>query len=149
MSPNCPNTYRGCAIDILIADGGTTLMHAATNVHTHIAKMLLLRGTDITLTGNGICGERDALGHTDIVELIEREGCWRRRRSWMVLTTMLKDTLRASTAPIDSSAAVVYYALAMDEICFVILLRGKADICIKTCNKHNDRWQVFKKFNNK
>ena len=55
-------------------------------------------------------------GHTAIVELIEREGCWRRRRNWMLFSSMFKDSLRTSTAPIDSSLEAVYNALAMDEI---------------------------------
>ena len=113
---------RGCAIDIQNKDGGTALIYAAYHGRTDVARVLLVRGADLTLIGSWFGSRRDALGHanvwghTAIVELIEREGCWRRRRNWMLFSSMLKDSLRTSTAPIDSSLEVVYNALAMDEI---------------------------------
>ena len=115
---------RGCAIDTQNKNGMTALMYAAIDGHTDVARVLLVRGADLTLIGSygGGGSRRDALGHanywghTAIVELIEREGCWRRRRNWMLFSSMFKDSLRTSTAPIDSSLEVVYNALAMDEI---------------------------------
>jgi ankyrin repeat protein len=123
---------RGCAIDIQDKDGFTALMCAAYNGHTDVARVLLVRGADLTLIGSQIFDygstgrrrvcRRDALGwansegHTAIVELIKREGCWRRRRNWMMFSSMFKGSLRTSTAPIDSSLVEVYNALAMDEI---------------------------------
>jgi uncharacterized protein len=113
---------RGCAIDIQDQWGCTALMCAARYGQTDVARVLLVRGADLTLMGTFFCGSRDALrhandgGHTAIVELIEREGCWRRRRNWMLFSSMFKDSLRTSTAPIDSSSVVVHNALAMDEI---------------------------------
>jgi uncharacterized protein len=115
---------RGCAIDIQNEGGMTALMYAARYGRTGVARVLLVRGADLTLIGSwdGIDRRDDALGwanargHTAIVELIEREGCWRRRRNWMLFSSMFKDSLRTSTAPIDSSLEVVYNALAMDEI---------------------------------
>ena len=113
---------RGCAIDIQAKLGGTALMVAAGNGHTDVARVLLVRGADLTLIGTwsgstgDALGHANARGHTAIVELIEREGCWRRRRNWMLFSSMFKDSLRTSTAPIDSSLEVVYNALAMDEI---------------------------------
>ena len=98
-------------------------MHAARYGHTDVARVLLVRGADLTGKGSYVndskrdaLGHANARGHTAIVELIEREGCWRRRRNWMLFSSMFKDSLRTSTAPIDSSLEVVYNALAMDEI---------------------------------
>ena len=113
---------RGCAIDIQEEYGRTALIWAAAYGRTDIARVLLVRGADLTLIGSSYGSRRDALGHanarghTATVELIEREGCWRRRRNWMLFSSMFKDSLRTSTAPIDSSLEVVYNALAMDEI---------------------------------
>jgi hypothetical protein len=113
---------RGCAIDIQSKYRRTALMYAAYNGQTDVARVLLVRGADLTLIGTWSGSTGDALGHakarghTAIVELIEREGCWRRRRNWMLFSSMFKDSLRTSTAPIDSSSVVVYNALAMDEI---------------------------------
>ena len=114
---------RGCAIDIQNKNGCTALICAAIDGHTDVARVLLVRGADLTLkcTWDGsrsldALGHANARGHTATVELIEREGCWRRRRNWMLFSSMFKDSLRTSTAPIDSSLEVVYNALAMDEI---------------------------------
>ena len=113
---------RGCAIDKQDMLGATALMYAAYNGQTDVARVLLVRGADLTLIGTWSGSTGDALGHakarghTAIVELIEREGCWRRRRNWMLFSSMFKDSLRTSTAPIDSSLEAVYNALAMDEI---------------------------------
>ena len=113
---------RGCAIDKQDKSRQTALMYAAIHGLTDVARVLLVRGADLTLIGSWFGSRRDALGHanvwghTAIVELIEREGCWRRRRNWMLFSSMFKDSLRTSTAPIDSSLEVVYNALAMDEI---------------------------------
>ena len=111
---------RGCAIDIQDQWGCTALMCAARYGQTDVARVLLVRGADLTPIGSYCIGSRrDALGHanasghTATVELIEREGCWRRRRNWMLFSSMFKDSLRTSTAPIDSSLEVVYNALAI------------------------------------
>jgi hypothetical protein len=102
--------------------GWTALIYAAACGHTGVARVLLVRGADLTLMGTSSNDRRDALGwanargHTAIVELIEKEKVWRRRKNWMLFSSMFKDSLRTSTAPIDSSLVVVYNALAMDEI---------------------------------
>jgi hypothetical protein len=118
---------RGCAIDIQNIYGGTALMHAAGNGRTDVARVLLVRGADLTLIGSDWGGRRrDALGHanasghTAIVELIEKEKVWRRRKNWMMFSSMFKTSLTTSTAPTDSLSAAMERALSMDEITWLI-----------------------------
>ncbi len=114
--------YNPSVLDKPASWGWTALIYAAAYGHTGVARVLLVRGADLTLMGTSNNDRRDALGwanargHTAIVELIEKEKVWRRRKNWMMFSTMFKDSLRTSTAPIDSSLEIVYNALAMDEI---------------------------------
>ena len=118
---------RGCAIDIQNKNGCTALICAAIDGHTDVARVLLVRGADLTLivSWDGI-DRRDALGwanargHTAMVELIEKEKVWRRRKNWMMFSSMFKTSLTTSTAPTDSLSAAMERALSMDEITWLI-----------------------------
>ena len=135
-----------CDINAQNVYGWTTLMFAAREGLTTTARLLLLRGADFSLRSTIKYGNNDALtcaqkhGHTEIVSLIEKEGCWRRRRAWVMFSSMLKVALMSSSsssssslaapapapAPIPASApapvgvcistSAVMRALAMDEI---------------------------------
>ena len=110
-------------------DGWTALTHTAHIGHTDVARVLLVRGADLTPIGS-YCGgsRRDALGHanasghTAIVELIEKEKVWRRRKNWMMFSSMFKTSLTTSTAPSDSLSAAMERALSMDEITWLRLI---------------------------
>jgi hypothetical protein len=117
---------RGCAIDIQEEYGRTALIWAAAYGRTDVARVLLVRGADLTLIGQHKNSRRDTLGHanasghTAIVELIEKEKVWRRRKNWMMFSSMFKTSLTTSTAPTDSLSAAMERALSMDEITWLI-----------------------------
>jgi hypothetical protein len=59
-------------------------------------------------------------GHTEIASLIKKEGCWSRRKAWVMFSSMYKASLLTETAPFGVS--VVERALAMDEITRMIAM---------------------------
>ena len=59
-------------------------------------------------------------GHTEIASLIKKEGCWRRRKAWVMFSSMYKASLLTATAPFGVS--VVERACAMNEITRMIAM---------------------------
>jgi ankyrin repeat protein len=112
---------RGCKIDKQNKYGMSALMWASVNPPIELARMLLLRGADLTLRGNdSSCSSKTALewaeesGRGDVVTLIEKETVWRRRRNCMMfLNSMLKASSPA-TAP--SGLTAMKKVFSMDEI---------------------------------
>ncbi len=115
-----------CAVDLQDEDGDSALILAADRGRTPIVRMLLLHGANLDLRTNAADGEKDALacarekGHTEIASLIKKEGCWRRRKAWVMFSSMYKASLLTATAPLDET--VVERALAMDEITRLIAM---------------------------
>ena len=116
----------GIAVDVQNKYGNSALILAADRGHTPIVRMLLLHGANLDLRTNAADGEKDALacarekGHTEIASLIKKEGCWRRRKAWVMFSSMYKASLLTATAPLDET--VVERALAMDEITRLIAM---------------------------
>ena len=116
----------GIAVDVQNKDGNSALTCAAYHGRNPIVRMLLLHGANLDLRTNAADGEKDALacarekGHTEIASLIKKEGCWRRRKAWVMFSSMYKASLLTATAPLDET--VVERALAMDEITRLIAM---------------------------
>ena len=115
-----------CAVDLQNRDKNSALIFAAYWGRTPIVRMLLLHGANLDLRTNAADGDMDALawakekGHTEIASLIKKEGCWRRRKAWVMFLSMYKASLLTATAPLDET--VVERALAMDEITRLIAM---------------------------
>jgi ankyrin repeat protein len=117
------------SLDLQNKDGWAALTNASICGHVDVARVLLLNGCALNTCskdGNDALSYAKEWGRTAIVALIEEEGRWRRRRSWVMFSSMFKKSLLASTSTStdDTSPSgdisVVEKALAMDEITRII-----------------------------
>jgi ankyrin repeat protein len=112
------------AIDVQTEYGYSALICAARwsqsnrDSHAIIVRLLLKHGANVDLRTS--VSNRNALemaqyhGNTELAALLEKEACWRRKRGWVMFSSMYKASLLTATQPLGIS--VVERTLAMDEI---------------------------------
>ena len=107
------------SVDLEDEDGYTALIKASFEGHLAICRVLLLSGADIDIQEEN---DKDALawarekGHLDIVDLIEREQRWRRRKPWVVFWSGYSKapvTARSPVPAIDKALSLECVARAI------------------------------------